>query len=177
MKTNVDTPIDALIDIPIDTHNMPPCSAILSTHQRRILRTSMTQEYQIMVQCNKIMHQLSELLNELQCINHVHELDERTLKCDKFIRTNASISCDMSNYDMVTGAVQMAMTCDCVCIQATCFRMLYKWMPKLDILRMKMLKIKKMCSETGRGSTSGIETCARIEKTVHKILKLKPASH
>ena len=155
---------------------MPPCSATLSTHQRRILRTSMTQESQIMDQCNKITCQLSELLNELQCIKHVHELDERTIKCDKFIRTHANIACDMSStYDMVPGAVQMAMSCDCVCIQATCFRMLYKWIPKLDMLRMKLLKIKKMCSESVAGS--GIETCARIEKTVHKILNLKSASH
>jgi hypothetical protein len=42
---------------------------------------------------------------------------------------------------------------------------------------MKMLKIKKMCSEAGAGSMTVIETCASIEKTVHKILKLKPASH
>ena len=156
---------------------MPPCSASLSTHQRRILRTTMSQESQIMDQCNQITHQLCELLNELQCINHVHALDERALKCEKIIRIYASIACDMSSCDMVPGAVQMALSCDCVCIQATCFRMLYKWIPKLDMLRMKMLKIKKMCSEAGAGSMTVIETCASIEKTVHKILKLKPASH
>ena len=107
----------------------------------------MSQESQIMDQCNQITHQLCELLNELQCINHVHALDERALKCEKIIRIYASIACDMSSCDMVPGAVQMALSCDCVCIQATCFRMLYKWIPKLDMLRMKMLKIKKMCSE------------------------------
>jgi hypothetical protein len=76
---------------------------------------------------------------------------------------------------MVPGAVKIAMTCDCVCIQATCFRMLYKWIPELDMLRRKLMKIKKMCCDAGAGSV--YETCARIEKTVYKIIKLKSASH
>jgi hypothetical protein len=154
-----------------------PCSAVLSTDQRRILRTTLAQESQIVEQCNKIQHDMSRILNELQCINHVQDLDERALKCDKFIRTQASVDCDISSYDMVHGAIQMAQTCDCVCIQAACFRMLYKWIPKLDMLRMKMLKIKKMCGDYVAGSVSGSQTCNRIEKTVHKLLKLKPASH
>lgn len=132
---------------------------------------------------------MSVLMSELQCINHVHDLDERALKCDDLIRTYANIDCDMSSYDMVPGAVKIAMTCDCVCIQATCFRMLYKWIPELDMLQRKLLKIKKMCRESGAGSGAGsgsgagagsdsvYETCARIEKTVYKILKLKSASH
>jgi hypothetical protein len=156
-----------------------PCSVGLTTDQRRILRTTLAQESQIVEHCNKIQHLMAGLLNELQCMNHVDTLDE--LACDKFIRTQASIECDMSSYEMVHGAVQMALTCDCVCIQSACFRMLYKWIPKLDMLRMKIVKIKKMCSEYvasgGSGSGSGSAICERIEKTVHKIVKLKPTSH
>jgi hypothetical protein len=50
---------------------------------------------------------------------------------------------------------------------------LYKWTPHLDRLRMKLLKIKNMCATT----RPDINICARIEKTVRKILKLKTASH
>ena len=169
------------------------CTARLSSQQRRILRATMTREFQIVEQCNKIRHQMAVLMADLQCINHAHDLDERALKCDELIRTYANIDCDMSSCDMVPGAVQIAMTCDCVCIQATCFRMLYKWIPELDMMRRKLLKIKKMCCEAGSGAGFGAgsgagfgagsgsgsvyETCARIEKTVHKILKLKSASH
>jgi hypothetical protein len=57
--------------------------------------------------------------------------------------------------------------------------MLYKWIPELDMLRRKLMKIKKMCRDAGSGAGSGAvyETCARIEKTVYKIIKLKSASH
>lgn len=154
-----------------------PCLVVLTTDQRRILRTTLAQESQIVEHCNKIQHIMAELLNELQCMNHVNDLDEHALKCDKFIRTHAIIECDMASYEIVHGAVQMAMTTDCVCIQSACFRILYKWIPKLDMLRMKMLKIKKMCCDCLAGSGSKSETCAKIEKTAHKIVKLKPTSH
>jgi hypothetical protein len=152
------------------------CAAHLSSHQRRILRATMAREFQIVEQCNKIQHQMSGLMADLQCINHAHDLDERARKCDELIRTYANIDCDMTSYDMVPGAVQIAMTCDCVCIQATCFRVLYKWIPHLDMLRRKLMKIKKMCCESESGGGSVYETCTKIEKTVYKILKLKSAS-
>ena len=140
-----------------------------------MLRSLLAKESQIVEQCNKHVSRFTEMLNELQCIEHLHDSDERVLKCDEFIRTHARLDCDMSGCDMVHGAVQTAMTCDCICIQAACFRMLYKLIPQLDTLRMKLLKIKNMCSTMG--STPGVETCANIEKTVLKILKLKPTSH
>ena len=45
----------------------------------------------------------------------------------------------------------------------------------LDRLRMKLLKIKNMCARPR--ANEGVNTCARIEKTVQKILNLKTASH
>lgn len=158
-------------------NDMPPCSAVLSPRERQILRTLLAQESQIVDQCNKHISQFVDILNELQCIHHVHDLEERALKYDEFVRTHARLDCDMTNCDMIPGAVQISMTCNCICIQAACFRMLYKWIPKLDILRMKLLKIKTMCSTIG--SNSGGETCTRIEKTAQNAvkLKLKTASH
>jgi hypothetical protein len=154
---------------------MAACAATLSSHQRHVLRTLLLQESKIADECNKYIYLFSDMMNELQCIHHATDPDERALKCDEFIRTHARLDCDMSGCDMVRGAVQTAMTCDCICIQAACFRMLYILIPQLDTLRMKLLKIKTICSTLG--STSGIETCANIEKTLHKILKLKPTSH
>ena len=122
------------------------------------------------------MSQFSHMMNELQCIHHdaASDPDERALKSDKFIRSCARLECNMTNYEIVPGAVQIAMTCDCLCLQAACFRVLYKWTPHLDQLRLKLLKIKNMCARPG--SNTGVELCTRIEKTVQKILKLKAAS-
>jgi hypothetical protein len=152
--------------------HMTACSATLSSHQRHVLRTLLNQESQIVDQCNAHVSQFSHMMNELQCIHHASsDPDERALKRDEFIRSCARLECKMDNYEIVPGAVQIAMTCECLCLQAACFRVLYKWTPHLDHLRMKLLKIKTMCARPGS------ETCARIEKTVQKILKLKAASH
>lgn len=151
------------------------CSTKLSTHQRRVLQSLLDKESQIVEQCNQHNSRFARILNDLQCTNHVHEQDERALKCDEFIRTHASLACDMTSYDMVPDATRTAMTCDCLCIQAACFRILYKWTPLLDTLRMKLLKIKTMCANaTKRVPKNGVETCAEIEKIVRKMLQ--PAS-
>jgi hypothetical protein len=159
--------------------HMAACSATLSSHQRHVLRTLLNQESQIVDQCNAHVSQFSHMMNELQCIHHdaASDPDARALKSDEFIRSCARLECNMNmvNYEIVPGAVQIAMTCDCLCLQAACFRVLYKWTPQLDNLRMKLLKIKTMCARPG--ARTGVETCARIEKTVQKILKLKAASH
>jgi len=171
------------------------CSATLSSQERRILRLLLAQESNIVDQCNACLSKFSSMMHDLQCMRHDHDLDEHTLKCDEFIRTHASLDCDVSGCEMVPGAVQTAMTCDCICVQAACFRILYKWTPQLDMLRMKLLKIKNMCSahvlksgivtcgsetrgsETRGSETRGSETCDNIEKTVKKILKLQTAPH
>jgi hypothetical protein len=155
---------------------MSSCAATLSTHQRRMLRSLLAKESLIVEQCNKHVYRFTEILNELQCIDHHHDADELALKSDEFIRVHASLECDMTSHDMVPGAIQLAMTCECVCIQAACFRILYKWIPKLDMLRMKLLKIKNMCAHANQCvPKNGIETCAEIEKMVRKMLK--PTSH
>jgi hypothetical protein len=154
---------------------MPACSAMLSSNERKILRTLLAQESHIVDQCNKHISQFVDIQNEVQCMHHIHDLEERALKYDEFVRAHARLDCDMTNCDMIPGAVQIAMTCNCICIQAACFRMLYKWIPKLDVLRMKLLKIKNMCSTIG--SNAGMETCIRIEKTAQNAVKLKTASH
>jgi hypothetical protein len=156
--------------------SMTACSATLSTHQRHVLQTLLTRESQIVQQCNQHTTRFTEILNELQCIRHASESNEVALKCDDFIRSCAQLDCDTFNHDPVPGtAVQTAMNCDCMCMQAACFRVLYKWTPHLDRLRMKLLKIKNMCARPR--ANEGVNTCARIEKTVHKILNLKTASH
>jgi len=154
---------------------MSSCAATLSTHQRRVLRLLLAKESLIIEQCNKHVSRFTEILNELQCIDHHHDSDEHALKSDEFIRVHASLECDITSHDMVPGAIQLAMTCDCMCIQAACFRILYKWIPKLDMLRMKLLKIKNMCADaTKRVPKNGVETCSEIEKMLRKLLK--PAS-
>jgi len=156
---------------------MTACTATLSSHQRHVLRTLLSQESQIVDNCNGCLSQFSDMMNELQCIHHATDPDERALKSDDFIRLRARTDCDMPNLpnEMIPGAVQIAMTCDCICMQAACFRVLYKWTPHLDRLRLKLLKIKNMCARPG--SNTGVELCARIEKTVQKILKLKATAH
>lgn len=158
--------------------HMTACSATLSSHQRHVLRTLLNQESHIVDQCNAHVSQFSHMMTEMQCIHHAaSDPDERALKRDEFIRSCARLECKMDNIsnEIVPGAVQIAMTCECLCLQAACFRVLYKWTPHLDHLRMKLLKIKTMCARPG--SNTGVELCARIEKTVQKILKLKAASH
>ncbi len=154
---------------------MPACSVELSPNERQILRNLLAQESQIVDQCNAHISQFVDMLNELQCIHHHPNLEERALKHDEFIRTHARVDCNMLNYNyhVNPGAVQIAMQRNCICIQAACFRMLYKWIPKLDVLRMKLLKIKNMCSAIGLHA--GGEICIRIEKTAQNALKT--ASH
>lgn len=154
------------------------CAAKLSTHQRHVLQTLLTRESQIVDQCNAHISQYSRMMNELQCILHASESNEVALKCDEFIRSCAQLdrNSDTLHHDTVPStAVQTAMECDCICMQAACFRVLYKWTPYLDRLRMKLLKIKNMCARPR--ANEGVNTCARIEKTVQKILNLKTASH
>ena len=151
---------------------MTSCSAKLSAHQRHMLRSLLAKEHQIVEQCNKLVSLCTVMMNELQCIAHHHDLDECALKCDEFIRARASLDCDMTLHGMVPGATQLAMSCDCMCIQAACFRILYKWTPQLDTLRMKLLKIKTTCATAIKHvPNNGVETCAEIEKMVQKILK------
>lgn len=151
---------------------MTSCSATLSAHQRRMMRSLLAKESQIVEQCNKLVYRFTEMLNELQCMHHHHDSDERALKCDEFIRVHASLDCDMTICEMVPDATQTAMTCDCLCIQAACFRILYKWIPHLDTLRMKLLKIKTTCATAIKYvPKNGVEICAEIEKIVRKMLK------
>lgn len=151
------------------------CSATLNTNERRVLRQLLVKENQIVEKCNHNMSQFSKMLSELQCIKHTQDSDERALKYDEFIRQHASLDCDMTICDMVPDATQIALSCDCLCLQAACFRVLYKWIPLLDTTRMKLLKIKNTCANaTKYGSNDGVETCASIEKTVRKILKTTP---
>ena len=148
------------------------CSATLTSHQRRVFRQLLVKEYQIVEKCNNNTSQFSKMLNELECINHNPDSDERILKCDEFIRVHASLNYDMTICDMVPEAIQIALSCNCKCMQAACFRVLYKWIPLLDTLRMKLLKIKNTCSNATKCvPKNGIDTCASIEKTVRKILK------
>ena len=151
------------------------CCATLSSQERRILRLLLAQESNIVDQCNACLSKFSSMMHDLQCMRHHHDLDEHALKCDEFIRTHASLDCDVTGCEMIPGAVQTAMTCDCICVQAACFRILYKWTPQLDMLRMKLLKIKNMCSAHVLKSGNSSEMCNNIEKTVQKILKLQTA--
>ena len=152
------------------------CSATLTSHQRRIFRQLLIKEYEIVEKCNNHISQFSKMLNELQCINHNQDSDERTLKCDEFIRVHASLNCDMTICEMIPEATQIGLSCNCLCMQAACFRVIYKWIPLLDTLRMKLLKIKNICSNATKCvPKNGVETCASIEKTVRKILKTTPS--
>jgi len=156
---------------------MATCCAALSSHQRRVLRTLLAQESEIAFQYNRYISQFSTMLNALQLIRHEDDLEKRITKCNEFIQTHARLDHDMcmNTYEIVPGAVQMAMACSCICMQAACFRVLYKWIPKLDVLRMKLLKIKTMCEKSS--SKPAIELCADIEKTAQHVLKSQTASH
>ena len=153
---------------------MATCSARLSSNQRRILRTLLDQESEIADQCNAYIAQLSNMLNALQIMHHDDDPENHELKCNEFIRMHARGHV-IANCEMVPCAIQTAMNCNCICIQAACFRMVYKWIPKLDVLQMKLLKIQTMCEK--HGSKTGIELCAEIEKTVKNVLKSQTTSH
>ena len=156
---------------------MATCCASLSAIQRRLLRTLLDQESEIVDKCNVRLNQLSNMLNDLQVMHHDPDDDpaNRELKCTEFIRTHARNRHAMTNYELPPCAIQIAMNCNCICIQAACFRMAYKWIPKLDVLQMKLLKIQTMCEKPG--SKTGIVLCAEIEKTVQNVLKSQTTSH
>ena len=154
---------------------MAACSARLSSNQRRILRTLLDKESEIVDQCNAHIAKLSNMLNALQIMHHDDDTENHELKCNEFIRMHALNSHVMTNCEMVPCAIQTAMNCNCICIQAACFRMVYKWIPKLDVLQMKLLKIQTMCEKPG--SKTGVVLCAEIEKTVQNVLKSQTTSH
>jgi len=154
------------------------CTTRLTPHLRQILKRLLDQESTIAEQCNKCIQQFSRISNELQLMHHVHEHDveehELSLKCSEFIRHHATLECefDATACDVMFETINSAASCDCICIQAACFRIIHKWTPLMDNFRMKLLKIRRLC----RAATNAIETCDKIEKTVHNILKLKTAS-
>ena len=154
---------------------MATCSARLSSNQRRILRTLLDQESEIADQCNARIAQLSNMLNALQIMHHDDDPENHELKCNEFIRMHALNGHVIINYEMPPHAIQTAMNCNCICIQAACFRMVHKWIPKLDVLQMKLLKIQTLCEKPG--SKTGIVLCAEIEKTVQNVLKSQTTSH
>jgi len=154
---------------------MATCTVKLSSAQRRILRILLAQESEIADQCNARIAQLSNMLNALQIMHHDDDPENHELKCKEFIRTHALNGHVMVNHEMPPCAIQTAMNCNCICIQAACFRMVYKWIPKLDALQMKLLKIQTMCEKPG--SKTGIVLCAEIEKTVQNVLKSQTTPH
>lgn len=153
---------------------MATCTARLSSTQRRILRTLLNQESEIADQCNACIAQLSNMLNALQIMHHDDDPENHDLKCNEFIRMHARGHV-MTNCEIPQCAIQTAMDCNCICIQAACFRMVYKWIPKLDVLQMKLLKIQTLCEK--HGSKTGVVLCAEIEKTVQNVLKSQTTSH
>ena len=154
---------------------MATCSATLSTNQRRTLRTLLNQESEIAERCNACIAQLSNMLNALQIMHHDDAPENHELKCNEFIRMHALNGHVIINYEMPPHAIQTAMNCNCICIQAACFRMVHKWIPKLDVLQMKLLKIQTLCEK--QGSKTGSVLCAEIEKTVQNVLKSQTTSH
>ena len=158
---------------------MATCCATLSSYQRKALRALLAQESEIAMQCNRHITQFLKMQNDLQLIHHENDLEKRGTKCDDFVRMHAQIECMLTPcYEMIPEAIQTAQSTNCICIQAACFRMSYKWIPKLDILRMKLLKIKTMCEKFDKiRSKTGTELCADIEKTVQNVLKSQTTSH
>jgi hypothetical protein len=154
------------------------CRVKLTPHLRQMLKQLLDQESAIADQCNKCIQQFARLSNELQLMLHEHDADEHelSLKCSEFIRRHATLECecDTTASDVMLETINAAASCDCICIQAACFRIIHKWTPLMDAFRMKLLKIRRLCR--ANGSLGAIEACIKIEKTVHKILKLKTTS-
>jgi|Laugrefbdmm110sn_1035136.scaffolds.fasta_scaffold23521_2 hypothetical protein len=145
------------------------CRVKLTPHLRQTLKTLLDQESMLAEQCNKCIQQFSRLSNELQLMQHEHDLEERTLKCSEFIRSHATLECecDTTASDVMLETINAAASCDCICIQAACFRIIHKWTPLMDAFRMKLLKIRRLCRTNG--SLGAVEACIKIEKTVHKL--------
>ena len=150
------------------------CTSTPTPRLRQTLKTLLDQESAVADQCNKCIQQFSRLSNELQLMQHEHDLEERALKCGEFIRRHATCECDATACEVMFETINYAASCDCICIQAACFRIIHKWTPLMDDFRMKLLKIRRLCR--ANGSLDTIETCNQIEKTLHKILKLKTTS-
>jgi hypothetical protein len=156
------------------TMDQMDCGSRLTPKLRQTLKTLLDQESTLAEQCNKCIQQFSRLSNELQLMQHEHDLEERALKCSEFIRAHATLDCDATACEVMFETINSAASCDCICIQAACFRIIHKWTPLMDDFRMKLLKIRRLCR--ANGSLGAIETCIKIEKNVHKILKLKTTS-
>jgi len=150
------------------------CSSRLTPRLRKMLKRLLDQESAVADQCNKCIRQFSQLSNELQLMHHEHDLEERALKSSEFIRAHATLDCEATACEVMFETINSAASCDCICIQAACFRIIHKWTPLMDAFHMKLLKIRRLCR--ANGSLGAIETCSKIEKTVHKILKLKTTS-
>ena len=154
---------------------MTHCSANLSSHQRKTLRNLLAKESEIIEQCRKHYGWFADMMMRLQCVNHHHNPEERTLKCAEFIRGVKQMGQedDIAVHNMDPASIQTALTCDCMCIQAACFRILYKRMPELDNLRMKRLKVRTLCSDSVLEQTGAVEVCAKIEKIAQKNANIK----
>ena len=114
------------------------------------------------------------MMMRLQCVNHHRNPEELALKCAEFIRDVKQLDqlrdvADIAAHNMDPAAIQIALTCDCMCIQAACFRILYKWLPELDNLRMKRMKVKTLCSDLALEQKCVVEVCAKIEHIAQKI--------
>jgi hypothetical protein len=158
---------------------MTTCVAKLTPELRSALKAVLNQESTLAEQCNKYMKQFTEMSNELRLIHHEDHADECAHKRKQFIRSHASfIDCvNATSCDVTFKMIKVAAACDCMCIQSACFRVLHKWTPLLDRFRMKLLKIKQLCL-TNVNETNAISNtvCDKIQKTVHKILRLKTTS-
>jgi len=152
---------------------MTHCSATLSSKQRKTLRHLLAKESQIIEQCRKHWGHFSDMMMQLQCVNHHDNPKERALKCTEFIRDAKQVDQlreedDIAVHNLDPASIQTALTCDCMCIQAACFRILYKWLPELDKLRMKRLKVITLCSDSVLSQTGAVEVCAKIEQIAQK---------
>ena len=156
------------------TMDQMACSSTPTPRLRQTLKLLLDQESAIAEQCNNCIRQFSQLSNELQMMRLEHDLEERALKSSEFIRTQSTLDCDATACEVIFETINYAASCDCICIQAACFRIIHKWTPLMDAFRMKLLKIRMLCR--ANGSLDAIETCDKIEKNVHKILKLKTTS-
>ena len=155
---------------------MASCNVVLTGHQRKILQLLLENESMVVEQCRTNVKLFSDLLMHLQCVNHHHNPEEHILKCTEFIRNTQQMCQTMDDgitacVNVPETAIQTAMTCDCICIQAACFRILYKWIPELDSLRMKRLKVKALCCESViHDHKKVVEICTKIESIAQKIV-------
>lgn len=166
--------------------NMTTCSIKLTSEQRCALKALLRQETVLAEQCDQYLKKFAQLSAELQLMYHGNcndvndgDDDDSGHRCKQFLRTHSSIECnvDATSCDVAFKMVKIAASCDCVCLQAACFRVLHKWTPLLDRFRMKLLKIKHLCL-TNMNATSSVSNaaCAKVRKTVQKITRSKTTS-